>query len=276
MHSTVYHIKSEALQPYVQYILFNRVLPNAPSARVISYPNTNYCLGVQHGSCMRVDANGLRAHAQPGVHAYVSGLYIKPHVFCEHESLDEICIDFTMAGYQRFFQKVAGCYQFGADILPTHFGPQAVPFFEYVFQLPDLEVRGQGVEQFLLFRLRQLQQHVQDYQYLLDCDLGEFSAGALAAQLGLSERSMQRLFRKHFAVTPKQYLRIQRFRAVLSTIRSAPTAVCWEQLAYRFGYFDYSHFRRDILQLTGLTPSAFFGSLSLIDNTVTVGTDDLN
>ena len=276
MQSAVYHIKSEALKPYIQYILFNQVSPDAPLAHVTSYPNANYCLGVQYGTHMQADALGLRASARPGVHAYISGLYVRPHIFCKEGSLDEICIDFTMAGYQRFFQKLQGCYQFGDDVLPVHFGPQAIPFFEHVFQLSNLEIRAQGIEQFLLFRLQQLKQEVQDYQYLLACDLEEFSAGALATQLRLSERSLQRLFRKHFAATPKQYLRIQRFRAILDAVSKTGWQENWEQLAYRFGYFDYSHFRRDIIQLTGLSPSAFFDSLNWIDNTVTVGVNDVN
>lgn len=279
MRSTIYHIKSEALKPFVQYILFNQVSGQAGRTCVISYPNTNYCLGIQLGTEMYASKAGMKIRPKRGMNTYISGLYTQPHVFYTQGTLDEICIDFTMAGFYRFFTLPPACYHFDNSILTRSFGTQAIPFFSHIFSQEDLSIRGQGIEQFLLFCLRQTKRGAQDYHYLLEQAVDDFSAGALAHQLRLSERSMQRLFRKHFTTTPKRYLRIRRFRAVLNTITSLQATgnpLSWEQLAYSCGYFDYSHFYRDLLLLTGRSPSDFLRSMTSISNTVTVGVEPVN
>lgn len=76
----------------------------------------------------------------------------------------------------------------------------------------------------------------------------------LVAQSGLSERGLQRLFRRHVGVNPKAVIR--RFRLV-------EAAQCLEQasplrlteLAHRLGYFDQSHFIRDFRATVGRRPS---------------------
>lgn len=219
---------------------------------------------------------GMVSQPKPGLNTYISGLYTQPHIFCANGELDEICIDFTMAGYYRFFSLPPSCYYFDDNILSVSFGKQAAPLFEYIFSHDDLQARGQGIEQFLLFCLSQTKRDAQDYHYLLAQNTECFSARALADQLQLSERNMQRLFRKHFTTTPKQYLRIQRFRKVVNTLKAPlidSKIVSWEQLAYNCGYFDYSHLYRDLQQLTGRNPSGFLHSLQSINDTVTVGVE---
>ncbi len=277
MRSTIYHIQSEALQPFVQYILFNQCSENESPERIISFPNTNYCLGIQKDTAISMDTNGMHTRPESGIHTYISGLYTSPHVFHQTGKLDEICIDFTMAGYFRFFPWPPLCYQLNNQILTLSFGAQANTFFHTIFQQADLQLRGQGIEQFLLFCIQRKTHAIHDFHYLLAEPLYDFSVSALAHQLKLSERSTQRFFRKHFAITPKQYLRIRRFRSMLEAYKETDiNTASWESLAYTGGYFDYSHLYRELKQLTGLNPTSFFEAIEQIDSTVIVGTERVN
>ncbi|MBO9732645.1 MAG: AraC family transcriptional regulator [Chitinophaga sp.] len=74
--------------------------------------------------------------------------------------------------------------------------------------------------------------------------------------LQISERSLERMFKKHVGLSPKLYARICRFQATLKALRTTPVASLTE-LAYLENYFDQSHFIRDFKFFAGTTPGAF-------------------
>ncbi|MEQ8765736.1 MAG: AraC family transcriptional regulator [Planctomycetota bacterium] len=78
----------------------------------------------------------------------------------------------------------------------------------------------------------------------------------LAAESGLSVRSLQRLFARVVGVSPKWV--IQRYRlheAVQCLEQGDPVDLL--QLAQRLGYFDQSHFNRDFKKIIGATPARY-------------------
>jgi len=82
--------------------------------------------------------------------------------------------------------------------------------------------------------------------------LGEgVAVRAAAAQVALTERHLERVFRDRAGVTPKQFARIVRFRKTLFAARAgAPLVIA----AAESGYADQSHFTREARALTGCAP----------------------
>lgn len=271
MESSVYQIQSPALQPFVQYILFNFADKNALTQRVVSLPNSNFCLGITKDKALCEKEEGLVFLPKPGLSTYLSGLYTSPHIFCCTDELDEICIDFTLAGYHRFFTTPPATYLLSEDLLSPNFGPRAKDFFEHLFEIEDRYVRGQGIEQFLLFRMRANSGQIPSYLQVFTRCSPWYSVQSLANTLQYSERKLQRLLANELAVSPKQLLRILRFRNLLGVI-GCQTAdqFNWEAIAYENGYFDYSHLRKDFYQLTGRSPLAFSKDSRRIGEMVTV------
>ncbi|RBL90241.1 AraC family transcriptional regulator [Chitinophaga flava] len=76
------------------------------------------------------------------------------------------------------------------------------------------------------------------------------------ADLKISERSLERLFKKYVGISPKLYSRICRFQASLKMLRKASVASLTE-IAYRENYFDQSHFIREFKFFAGTTPTSF-------------------
>lgn len=78
----------------------------------------------------------------------------------------------------------------------------------------------------------------------------------LATRLGMSPRTLERLFRRYVGVQPKWLVR--RFR-VLEACERAKTgdAPNWAQLATELGYLDVGHFVRDFKQQIGRTPADY-------------------
>lgn len=187
------------------------------------------------------------------------------------DEFDEICIDFTLVGYHRFFTTPPATYLLSEDLLLLNFGPRARDFFEQLFDIDDRHVRGQGIEQFLLFRMRAHSGQVPAYLQVFTWCSPWCSVQSLANTLQYSERKLQRLLANELAVSPKQLLRILRFRNLLGAIgRQATEQLNWEAIAYENGYFDYSHLHKDFYQLTGRSPLAFSQGSRTIDETVTV------
>jgi AraC-like DNA-binding protein len=83
---------------------------------------------------------------------------------------------------------------------------------------------------------------------------GSISVSAMAGDLGVSERTLERLFREHVGVGPKLYARIAR----MEWTRAAAENRLFSQadLALRGGYADEPHLLREFRALTGLTPGA--------------------
>ncbi|MDX2248671.1 MAG: helix-turn-helix transcriptional regulator [Bacteroidia bacterium] len=72
----------------------------------------------------------------------------------------------------------------------------------------------------------------------------------LAAEVCLSERSLERLFLQKVGVSPKTYANIWRFQFALLLLKSKkyPTL---EELAFHAGYYDLPHFLKDFKAKTG-------------------------
>lgn len=78
----------------------------------------------------------------------------------------------------------------------------------------------------------------------------------LAADVGLSARSLQRLFHEYVGVGPKWVIR--RFRMQEAAERAASgTGVDWAELAAELGYADQAHFTRDFTAAVGTSPGRY-------------------
>lgn len=88
---------------------------------------------------------------------------------------------------------------------------------------------------------------------------GPVSVAALSAQLGIEERTLQRLFSNYVGVSPKWV--IQRFRLQEAAWQLGQTvAPDLAELAARLGFFDQAHFTRSFTQLVGKPPLEYWKS----------------
>ena len=91
-------------------------------------------------------------------------------------------------------------------------------------------------------------------QALMDREIT--SVEQLGARVGLSPRTLQRLFRRYVGVGPKWTIR--RFRLHEAAERLAEGApATWSALAHELGYFDQAHFIRDFKAQTGRSPGEY-------------------
>jgi AraC-like DNA-binding protein len=85
---------------------------------------------------------------------------------------------------------------------------------------------------------------------------GALPVRSLAAELGVGERRLQRIFHDHVGLTPKEAARVARLEAVLALLRASPELPLG-RAALRAGYYDQPHFNREFARLVGLAPDAW-------------------
>jgi AraC-like DNA-binding protein len=79
----------------------------------------------------------------------------------------------------------------------------------------------------------------------------------VAAELEVSERTVQKEYKKQFGFTSKEKQRFQRFLNTVRELQNSNGPVDWQDLIYRFGYYDQSHLIKDFNHYLGITPEQY-------------------
>lgn len=80
------------------------------------------------------------------------------------------------------------------------------------------------------------------------------SINDLTRDLGVQERTLQRLFKERVGISPKFFLKIVRFQKTFKYLKRNCNLT---SISYECGYFDQAHFIRDFKFFTGCTPSEY-------------------
>ncbi len=165
--------------------------------------------------------------------------------------------------------KPGGAFPFlglpAGDLADTHvdletlWGPSAGRLRERLCEARTPAERFQLLQEALLSRLC----HGVEQHYAVSAALemfGKNQAGPTvreaAKYLGLSQRRFIQVFKAEVGMTPKLFSRIQRFQRARTFIQQNP-APNWAALAFDLGYFDQSHFIREFLEFSGLSPTDY-------------------
>ncbi|MGI8873345.1 MAG: helix-turn-helix domain-containing protein, partial [Egibacteraceae bacterium] len=120
------------------------------------------------------------------------------------------------------------------------------------------EMRG-IVEEFLCANLPERDptaEAVADIVARIADDRGITRTDALAADLGMGVRRLQRLFADYVGVGPKWVIRRYRLREVTDRMATGE-AIDWAGLAADLGYADQAHFIRDFTAMVGESPTVY-------------------
>lgn len=77
----------------------------------------------------------------------------------------------------------------------------------------------------------------------------------LAAHVGLSERSLQRLVEQRVGMSPKWLIQRRRLHDAVEALKAGRSSLA--DMAVRLGYADQAHFTHDFRTVTGMTPGEY-------------------
>jgi len=199
-------------------------------------------------------------------HAVLHGPYTRPFLLGTDRPVWRLGVNFAPVGVSRFFRLPASDLQ-DADVpLDALWGTRAAE------ELGErLAQARRPAEQFgVLERLlrRQLMRFPAPHPAVGHA-VRAFSTtprgGALdhrvrvasvAEEAGLSVGGLTRLFKEEVGLTPKRYIRIQRFLRVLRRTRKGRPAP-WARLAVEGGYYDQAHLINEFHALAGVSPCVY-------------------
>jgi AraC-like DNA-binding protein len=91
---------------------------------------------------------------------------------------------------------------------------------------------------------------------LIDHHKGSISVEAIANQLKISRRYLEKKFLEKVGVSPKFYARIKRF-GLLSNKVAHSEKVDWQDVVFENGYHDQSHLVKEFLEFNKMNPSDY-------------------
>ncbi|WP_426328760.1 AraC family transcriptional regulator [Pedobacter sp. R-06] len=140
------------------------------------------------------------------------------------------------------------------------FGPDVIPFEQRMAKSKNLHEVIDTVESFLLERFQKSSGLNHDLLFsleLINRHQGLIRMEDLLKELQVSERQLERLYRRQIGVSPKKFMNIIRFQHFLKIFRDLSPAHKMTTAVYQAGYYDQSHLHNYFKTMTGITPMEY-------------------
>lgn len=177
----------------------------------------------------------------------------------QHGQLNLVGVRFRPGGLGSFVGMPAHVLSGHTVGLHDVFGPEGVELEGKLFAATGrVEAQVSLLDQFFLSRLAVSPEYhrVMSWVKQIEGTGGQISVVELSRSAGLSVRSVDRLFQQVIGLPPKFFARTVRFRHVHHRLVNEPQAR-WDEIVAAHGYFDQSHFIKDIISLTGVDPKRY-------------------
>jgi len=84
---------------------------------------------------------------------------------------------------------------------------------------------------------------------------GQINVRTLAQRHFITTRQLERNFRQHIGISPKEFINLIRYQFTLPVIQNKSADRSLSDIAFEYGYYDHAHLTNEIKRYTGLTPS---------------------
>lgn len=145
--------------------------------------------------------------------------------------------------------------------LKTLLGKSGEILEEKMLLATDNIQRAGVVSDFLINRLKNIQTNYLPIAHSIKNIMAvpeSSSINLMAENCFLSRRQFERKFKEFSGFSPKLFLNIARFNAVL---KESPRSGSLAQIAHKHGYYDQSHFTHEFNKFSGYTPKEYFKNI---------------
>jgi len=200
----------------------------------------------------------------------IHGFNAKPILYQHHQKNDLFGIRFYPLGL-TVFTKVS-LLSINNQVVPAQevFGAYILEWQDRLADASNVQERIQISEYYLLLMLdeKRLQAHLQT-AFLWNALERQVDNGqridALAAQLHMTHRSLDRQVKDRIGFSPKKLSRILRFNKVFHAMHS-PAELDLSLDFHQFGYYDQAHFIKEFQTFAKLSPQAYKASAFFVQN----------
>jgi len=111
------------------------------------------------------------------------------------------------------------------------------------------------LNQFFIDRTKSKKNQLQPVINDIHSSNGQLSVYELSKRNYTTVRQLERIFKTHIGISPKEYSNIIRFQKALSIIKNSSENRSFLDIAFECGFYDHSHLANEIKRKTGLSPS---------------------
>lgn len=84
---------------------------------------------------------------------------------------------------------------------------------------------------------------------------GQLEVNTLAQRHFTTTRQLERIFKQHIGVSPKEFINLVRYQYTLPIVQNRTSTQSLLDIAFECGYYDHSHLTNEIKHYTGIPPS---------------------
>jgi AraC-like DNA-binding protein len=262
------HPVHTSLQQYIQMYLIVKVDETAPlnevfTAKPIAALGFNFGLNQAHIIGLLTTKNEKEVIQVSKYQSCVYGMHNQPISGTFPPNTNILYSVFTPTGIHHFLQGNASrvlntCFSFEALGMADKFSGLSEKLEKTDGSLAVIEL----IEGYLLnyFSNENIVFSVKNMSPVTDFILrqnGVVQVNQLAEKFKISRRWLEKTFVEQVGLSPKEFARIVRFKAMLSHVTIDPL-VSWGFLRENYDYYDQSHLVRDFRDFTGQSPTEFF------------------
>jgi len=227
---------------------FDRLLPSARAQLVINLDEDQTRVYDEDLRCTRNAGAALDAPAS------------RSCLIDTAEQTRVVGIVFHAGAAAPFFRERMDAIANGHVDLDAIAAGEAAPLRERLLAAPGPAARLRILEHWLLRRIDVPGAHVHPAVAhalgLIDAAPGVQRIETIAAQCRLSPRRFGEVFREQVGLSPKRYLRLQRFHGAVAAA-GAGGRVDWAGIAVDGGFHDQAHLVHEFRAFSGMTPTAW-------------------
>jgi len=173
-------------------------------------------------------------------------------------------VKFRPGGFQPFLGRAVAEIADRRVALAQLFGADGEELARQVRAAAAPHAMAAAAEDFLLARLPPVDADAGRAAALVALIAGDpalLTVDALAQQLGMNKRALQRLFQQYVGVGPKWVIKRYRMHEAVAQLQSGAGPEL-ARLAVDLGYYDQAHFIKDFAALVGKTPGEYARQLA--------------
>lgn len=236
------------------------------------FPHLLKSLNIHTSADCSIDRQSIHVFENPGKTniAILQGKYEKPVLVKLSGRLDKVTIIFKPLGLNHFISEDFN--QVAADHSQVFASWEKSENYKIMLQrfygTDKLEERAALLEDFLISQYHPLPEYemLQSIMKELTNYESQLSLQDIASAHFMSEKTLNRLFKKHLAFNPSAYRKIAKFRHSLTNKLYNDQLNNLTNVSYNSNYYDPSYFNRIYNKLTGENPKAFFDSIAKLSN----------
>jgi AraC-like DNA-binding protein len=261
--------REHELKKFIRHFYFLKTDSEEFRQSYLTFPQLTTPLSLFVNVRTYLSADRTQAHCwhdrTAGLHAEVDGIFTRPMRINYRGKIDEVTVVFEPLGLNQFLRcDLAEVAVGGASRSFNPYGAEFHQFLGNLFADDKVERRLSVLEDFFRTNYRPFDNEIlsRALECLRDTE-NKTPISQLAQSLGVSHKTITRLFQRHIGATPILVRRIARFRRSLE-LKFGDGLSKLAQIAHLSDYYDQSQFIKQIHELTGESPASFFRHVSIM------------